>query len=285
MKFIHYTSIAMAESILSSSISQGHLLRADQSMLHDVVWLTTSEKSYGHGLTNGKEKLSQSNLEFLQRVEQKELKSSITTADKTQVRFTLELKPNEEASLEKFTSYCKNNEPAHYAKLLGLSAVTNIKNLELEQLRKLMRSMNTKEATWWLSWRPIPVSKIVAVDFWTGNKYECYNFEMHGRHALEKEGIFAPSKEALQSLSNVIDSTHPLEATKALVICPNLQSREVVVVRGAMSQTYYSIEDGSQIGNFQTPENEGLRSWILENKQELLSCWKRAVSSYHAFHA
>lgn len=274
----------MAESILSSSISQGHLLRADNSLLHDVVWLTTSDKSYGHGLTNGKEKLTSSNIEFMERVQGKKLNSSITTADKTQVRLALELDPKVETSLEKFTSFCKNNEPDHYAKYFGLSAVTNIKTLDTEQLRKLMRSMNTKEATWWLSWQPIPVSKIVSVDFWTGNKYECYDFEMHGRHALEKMGIFVPSKEALQTLSNVIDSTHPLEASKALVICPNLQAREVVIVRGAMTQTYYSMEDGSQIGNFQTPENEGLRSWILENKQELLSCWKRAVSSYHAFH-
>ena len=100
MKLFHYTSVALAESILSSSISPGHLMHSDGGMLKSVVWLTAEPRSWGHGLATGDETPSPLEIAHSERVRGEPLRNN-RTADKTCIRIAVELDPG---SVEQWNS-------------------------------------------------------------------------------------------------------------------------------------------------------------------------------------
>lgn len=83
MIFYHFTSVPLAESILHSGISEGHLSRSDGTILKPIVWLTTDSSVNGHGLPTGGT-IPESKRRYAMAV-QGDLKKNLLQ-DKTQVR-------------------------------------------------------------------------------------------------------------------------------------------------------------------------------------------------------
>ena len=92
MKLYHYTATSMGEAILSSGITDGHLMHSDNSLTHNVVWLTTDPRPDGHGLTLGNEKLDSSAIAYQERLAGGPIRNT-RTLNKTELRFGVELDP------------------------------------------------------------------------------------------------------------------------------------------------------------------------------------------------
>lgn len=283
MLFYHYTSVSLAESILSSSISRGHLFTADGRLIEGVVWLTTSDSSYGHGLLTGNEIFDADSIRHIERLEGRApLQRSV--ADKTQIRITVDLDPAASPGLVRFCDYGDDHFSKNYAKDYGLSALIEIKKLSAKERKQASKNYPTKERTWWLSWSEIPSKKITKIDFWDGKKYVPYDFELHGRGEMIKSGFAIPSPSTISSLGVIVRSAHPLEKVKALLICPDLRAAPTVVIRGGNRSTSYEIATGKRSCVAEEGQIAGLEEWIRTNNQELTQCWDQAVESFKLIH-
>ena len=202
MKLYHYTSISLGEAILSSALSEGHLMHSNGDMSHHVVWLTTDPHPGGHGLTLGNEKLTESQQEHMKRVQRGSVSNNLTQ-DKTQVRFTVELEPAQLPTLMSFMSYCDTYENRLFAKWYGVSCLVDARTVSEKELKRLMRTAATKERTWWLSFGPVPASAFVKVEFKVKGKYETYDFERHGREAMRHLGFTYPAAAAQAEIQSI----------------------------------------------------------------------------------
>jgi len=66
--FFHFTTAPMAEASLRDGLSYGHLRRSSGEIIQPIVWLTTDASPCDHGLLTGKEILTESQIDYLQRV-------------------------------------------------------------------------------------------------------------------------------------------------------------------------------------------------------------------------
>lgn len=281
-KFYHFTSVALAESILSSSISQGHLALPNRPVRYNVVWLTSDPNPWGHGLTTGKERLTQSEIAFSEKIQGAPLKNTVTV-DKTRIRIAIELDPQLDPTLISFNAYCKQNDAKLEGRLLGLSALERLDELSPKEIHKLMRSAHTKESTWWLKFAPVEPSCFAGVDVNHGGRYVPYVFEAHGRAEMLACGFAVPSTHALSELANITPPAHRFETTKALVLCTSPRDEPMVCIRGNLKDRVFEIESAAP----QSPVDEAtprLQRWIADFRDELRECWQEAVTSYHTYY-
>jgi hypothetical protein len=282
-KLFHYTSVALAETILSSPLKHGHM-NTPSGLFHDVVWLTSDPSSEGHGLTTGQEKLTESQIRHLEKVQGGPLRNHVTQ-DKTAIRLAYALSDDWMAIVQNFVEYCRRNERDGelFAKAMGLSCYTNIQETDKKRLKNLMKSVKTKEKTWWISFVPIPSELIVAVDAKTDAGYVPYTFEQHGRTGMEKVGFFSPSEETLATLQRLLHGKHKFEIAKARVICKDPAHEPVVALRGEAAEWMFTVRDARLVAG-PDQKREALATWVLQNCDELLDCWKEAVRSYYTFY-
>lgn len=253
---------------------------------HKTVWLTTDPSAKGHGLLTGREVLTASQIAHMERIQGGSL-SNRSTHNKSQIRIGIELDPSKTVGLHSFTKYCSKNESKDYAKIYGLSALYDLKKLSDAQLKRLVKKSLTKENTWWLSFAPISPDHFVSADFNVGNdKFIPYDFEKHGRNALEQYGFAVPRKETLDSLQGLFAvKRHRLEHPKALLICQNLSSTPSVVIRGNGKMQAFDLCNGQPIdGSNVLADVDGIDAWIATNSEELQGCWQMAIDRYKVFY-
>jgi len=283
MKLYHYTAVTLGESILSSAISNGHLIHSDNSMSQGVVWLTTEPRPGGHGLTRGDEILDAS-----QRAHQLRAQGGVArnhvTLDKTQLRITVELDPEQDPRLMSFMQYCKVYESKRFAKVYGLSCLVDVKRLAPKELMRLMKSASTKESTWWLSFNPVRPEAFVSVDFNVKGKFEPYDFERHGREAMRRYGFALPSPKALAEIADIVPAAHRLERPKAFVFCDDPDKPPKVAVRGGATVRAFDLRTRDLVVGEADDRTAPLQAWVDRHSDELEACWTEAVDLFYTFY-
>lgn len=283
MRLYHYTSAALADSILLSGLSQGHMNTPD-GVLKPVVWLTSDPQPEGHGLTDGTETLSDRNMVHVKNVTGQRPKNR-RTSDKMKVRLTFEIPAEEMPQLQKFTEYCdRYPEGKLFAKLTGLSCYVDTASIDTKRLKTLLKSRPTKEKTWWISFMPISARFITAYELRGGNGVYCpYDFEKLARPALGELGFYFPSPEALRDLQTIVKPLHPLGFTKASVICTDPHAKPFVMVRDAGIDFVLEIETGRYLTDRTSCEPQ-LSAWVGTYRAELTEAWAQAKESYYSYY-
>jgi hypothetical protein len=284
MKLFHYTAVPLAETILSSSLKHGHM-NTPSGLVRDVVWLTSDPSSEGHGLTTGDEKkLTVSQIRHLEKVQGGPLRNHVMQ-DKTAIRLTYDLPDDWTVIVQNFVEYCRRTEKDGelFAKATGLSCFMNIETTDQKRLKALVKSVKTKEKTWWISFTPIPSKFIVAVDVKTDKGYQPYSFEPHGRLGMAKVGLFAPSEATLATLQPLLPGLHQFETAKARLICTAPEQEPMVVIRGTGAEWIFTIRDARLVRGAEL-KRDALAAWVQQNRDELLDCWAEAVASYYTFY-
>lgn len=279
MKLFHYTSVALAESILSSSISQGHLMQSDGEMLKPVVWLTTEPRSWGHGLTSGDETPSPSEIAHSERVQGGPLRNN-RTADKTRIRIAVELDPKTAPDLMSFMEYAKTHESKAFAKTYGISARYKLAKLTPKNFQRIARHEKTMESTWWLSFSPVPTSAFIEVAIGEAGRFVPYVFEQHGRPVMRDAGFAIPSPTALESLQQIVPSSHRYELTKAILICGDPTEVPKVSIRGGGAIRTFDVLTADHLKGTDDELTPVLQGWINTHRAELTNCWNDAVELY-----
>lgn len=284
MKLYHYTAVSMAETILSKGLREGHIKHGDGSMRKQDGWLTTDPHAEGHGLLTGKEQPTDSQLRYMERV-QGALPLNGIMFNKTRIRLTFDV-PSDSATLMPFVEYyAMRGEKPEEAKLMGLSAyVHNPWQMPAAQRRQLVKTMTTKEQTWWLSFAPVPASAITAVDYNSREGFVPYDFETHGRRPFRDAGLVAPSAATLATLRTLVPTTLPFEVPKAFAFCHNLKHAPAVIVRGGGVDTCFELATGALLFGTTHPNSAALAAWVRGHAAELQSCWEEAIEVYHAYH-
>lgn len=279
MQLFHYTSVPLAESILSSAIRNGHLTRGDGTILQPVVWLTTDPRPMGHGLTTGIEKMNAADIAHSERVQGGPLRNT-RTLDKTQVRIAVDLDSTTSPGLMSFRNYANKYEDKTFAKALGLTTLFNLNQLTDKEIKRLYRTTTTKEATWWLSFDAIFPTSFAKVDFNLNGKFVPYDFEQHGREVMNKVGFAVVSPSALATLSEVLPPEHKFETSKAILICNAPDGVPTVAIRGGGATRMFDIESEALLDGSEDDHIAGLQGWIRVNKEELRARWTEAVGYY-----
>jgi hypothetical protein len=284
MLFYHYTSVSLADTILSSGLKHGHM-NSLEGLIRDVVWLTTDPSPDGHGLLNGREKLTASQVAYMQKVQGGPLRNARTT-DKTKIRLTVNLPDDELHILQSYVEYCRTREGGEkFAKVMGLSCYFDVGSIEPKRLKALMKSQRTKEKTWWISFAPIPARYIAAVDYRHSDSFRPYSFDQVGRAELEEVGLYAPSSQSLEALQSIVPPSHLFEQTKALVICTAPANNPVVLIRGAGTERFFDINECQRIAGPAAADDEPrIIEWLRQHRAELLACWERAIDSYYTYY-
>ena len=286
MKLYHYTSFVGAESILASAITEGHFTMPDDRVIHQVVWMTTDPRVWGHGLPDGKTALNKDQMAYATRVAGRE--ATPTTKDHTAIRLTLDV-PDDSPGLVNFRKYCTEVASAIYARSYGLSAIYNLKALPDKELKRVFREAPSKEKTWWLSFRPIPASMITAVEANVDGRFVPYDFEQHGRRRILDDGIAIPGPGALASLQQILRPIRPNDLAKALLICQDPAETPYAVIRSARLNPgqlpRVMLTDNSNATPCANPHLAAqLGRWRDQHREELLGCWNQAVERYFAFY-
>ena len=253
-------------------------------MIDPVVWLTTDASGAGHGLTNGKEILSDQNLYYSAKVTGVKPKNR-HTHDKTKVRLTFDIPDEEMPSLQRFTEYCERvPDGKRFAKWTGVSCYIDAATADPKKVKAMMKSQPTKEKTWWISFLPVSARFISAVELrGPQGQYHRYEFESLVRPAIAELGFFSPSKEALFELQKIVKPLHPLGEARALVICANPGLMPTVLIRGSGTDRLFNIEMGP--GHTSTNDDDALLSaWIEKFREELVGAWKLAIESYYSYY-
>lgn len=284
MKLFHYTSVPLADTILSSSLKYGHM-NTPSGLVRNVVWLTSAPSSEGHGLTTGQEKkLTESQIRYAEKVQGGALRNHVMQ-DKTAIRLTYVLPDAWTAIVQNFVDYCRMNEKDGQlvAKMTGMSCYMDVEAADDKRLKRAFKTMKTKEKTWWISLTPIPSDLIVAVDVKTDKGYQPYSFDPYGRLGMAKVGLFAPSEATLATLQPILPGLHQFEVTKARMICKDPAQEPMVAIRGHGTERIFTIRDARFIEGSDLKRQE-LEGWVRQHREELLGCWELAVASYHSFY-
>lgn len=284
MQLYHYTAASLADLILMNSLSEGHL-NSPNGMEHKVIWLTSDPTAEGHGLTNGKSMLSDSQLRYSERSMGQAPKNRFTM-DKMKVRLSYDIPEHSMTQLFPFVEYCsKLPDGQAYAKRMGLSCYMNLNGMKAHQLRSLMKSFKTKETTWWISFMPVSSAHISAVHIRDkAGTYVPYEFEKLARPALKQLGLVSPPAAALSELRNLVSPVHPLIEVKASVFCQRPDTKPEVFIRGChTSDLFFDIETGNpHVGN--AGVHAQISAWIIAHRQALLDAWAEARESYYHFY-
>lgn len=280
MILYHYTSVSLAEAILSSAISKGHLVQSDGGILQPVVWLTTEPRAWGHGLTTGSERLTSSEVAFSERVQGGPMRN-YKTVDKTRMRLAVEIVPANSPRLMSFMDYARTYESKAFAKRLGISAQYKLDKLSPKDYHRLSRTAKTMESTWWLSFEPVPASALVTVDIFVAGRFSPYRFEAHGRDAMRELGFATPSAGALSELAQILMPSHPFEEAKAILICSDPSETPKVTIRGGGKTRAFEIVGAVPLGGSDDDSQIAtLWTWIDSHRLELLHCWNEAIELY-----
>ncbi|MFJ2989932.1 hypothetical protein ACIPF8_18865 [Collimonas sp. NPDC087041] len=282
MRLYHYTAAALADYILISNLSVGHM-STPQGPIRPVVWLTTDPNPEGHGLLTGAEVMTESNRNHVEKMQGQKIKNN-KTQDKTKVRLTFDIPDKEMYLLQPFTDYCARFANKQFAKWTGVSCYIDAANTDTKRVIELMKTLPTKEKTWWISFMPISASFITAVEF-RGNDGAYYpvDFEKNARRAFEDLGFFSPSSEALSELLMIVKPHHPLGYTKALVFCHGPDETPTATISGGATHLEYEIETGRSLTDT-TPYEPHLSAWVTKHRTELMVAWEQAKESYYSFY-
>jgi len=282
MILYHYTSVAMAESILHSGLKPSTLTRSDESIMRGVLWLTTDPTHLGHGLLTGKERPTESDKRYLKRILGRAMKNEVM-ADKTAVRIAVELDDGDPL-LHSFVAWSKVNERPMYAKIMGLSALYEINSLSDAELKRAYKNAPTKEATWWLYFDTVSPMRIVSVAALVDSAFVPYSFESHGRIAFREYGFSVVSQGSLVSLGSLLPSTHEFDIAKAFCICANSSARPTVAVRGGGYQFELDLETTSVLRGDPPVNLEAIIEWVNGCRAELAECWSDAEEIFYSFY-
>lgn len=284
MLLYHYTSVALAESILTNGgINNGYLARANGEIVKPVVWLTTSPSPEGHGLLTGKETYSDEDIAFLTRVNGEPPRNGITH-NKTAVRIAVEL-PEDTPGLISFNDFCERYEPKNFARRTGLSVYHKLRDIGTAEALVRYKHTETMEDTWWLSFLPISQHQIVAVEFNLNGEFVPYSFEVHGREPFLNAGFSVVSPNSLSALNEIVKPGHKFDQVKAILLCDTPEREPTVLIRGAAYLAAFMIVDSElYFAREQGLDHKAIQTWIQENKSELLACWDEAVEVMYQYY-
>jgi hypothetical protein len=289
MIFYHFTSVALAESIVHSGISNGHLCRSDGTILQPIVWLTTDSRVEGHGLLTGGTVSKESQRRYIEAVQGRRMANNVLH-DKTQVRLRVRL-PRLDRHLVSFRDWSRRYEKPGYARIMGLSAVRELEGASDEQIIEWHRTLGTKEDTWWLYRETVPPAAIEDVAFNLGADFAPYAFEEHGRSHFREAGFSAISKPALDELGVILPPSHKFDHAKAFCFFTAQSFPPHVVIRGGGLTTALVLVDGMPLRTTEggrvaaiSPKHAELSAWVARHQDELHACWQDAIQIYRNYH-
>ncbi|MGE9553623.1 hypothetical protein ACQPT2_21090 [Erwinia amylovora] len=286
--FYHFTGVPMLHSILcSQGLNQGYIELFDGQFLRGYPWVTTCPLPYGHGLSNGKESITEKNENFLRRAGNiSKNKALLGTHNKQVIRITIDgewLKRQ-----DKFISYVKLmrklNQPKDYAKKIGVAGLIDTSRLNEKKLIRWMKSDKTKEKTWYVFDGVIPVEQFISIDFMVSEHvYVPYNFESHGRKIMENSGFFCVSSSKLQELNKLTSSQFiggsvfalsTNEEPEPYVAFRNKNYNVAVALLSKKFIAKYGCEDKIE------KDREVLFSWVGENEGMLMGLFNASNEMY-----
>ncbi|QTG17282.1 DUF4160 domain-containing protein (plasmid) [Agrobacterium tumefaciens] len=282
MILFHHTAVSFAEGIFTSQLNRGHVTRRVGEPLRDVVWLTTDGKHDGHGLTGG-EQLDQVHRTYVEKVEQTKLREGkVWTADKTRVRIKVKVS-SRDRKLFHYSAWSKKHDGPLFAKMMGLSCVKTITDLSTSELHRLMASAATKEDTWFLSFRPIHPGEFEEVLYRTDEGYVPYEFEQHGRHELEKVGIYSSDQSSLDELSEFLRPRHRYDRAGAVVTCADLSMPANVVVRGGGVNVAVDLASRHVLGGNPGDYEKDILAWVESHLRDLNDAWDKSRTQLKSY--
>lgn len=282
MILYHYTSVAMAESILHSGLKPSTLTRGNGSIMYGVLWLTTDPTHWGHGLLTGKERPTESQKRYIERLQGRPMENE-AMADKTAVRIAVEL-DDDDPLLHSFVAWSKVNERPMYARSMGLSALYDLNSLSDAQLKRAYKNARTKEGTWWLYFNALSPLRIVSVAALVDSAFVPYSFESHGRNVFREYGFAVVSQNSLTSLASLLPSTHEFDIAKAFCICTDSSARPTVVVRGGGYQFELDLETAAALKGDLPSNLDAIVEWVDGCRAELAECWNDAKEIFYNFY-
>lgn len=284
MIFYHYTSVPLAEAILTNGgINDGHMVRANGEILKPIIWLTTLPSHEGHGLLTGDETYSEDDIKFVTRVDGRAPRNTVMH-NKTAIRITVDL-PDGTPGLVSFNEFCEHNEYPYFARRTGLTAHHKLKGIDDDEAEARYKDTKTMEDTWWLSTEPVLQDKIVAVDFNTPNGFVPYSFEQNGRVPFLDAGFSVVSPKSLATLNEIVRPGHQFDLVKAILLCDKPDRQPTVLIRGANYLAGFIVETGQlYFEREQGADHKLVQTWIRENRSEIMECWTEAVGIMYKFY-
>lgn len=253
-------------------------------MYPDVVWLTTSERPYGHGLLLGNETLTKDQIAYQERITGKKHQHS-KTQDKTEIRIKIQIKQSDKY-LIKYNKLIRKFErhPDIFSKTIGLSALFNLRELSASELKSKIANTKTMEGTWWLYRNEIQPNLFKIIDFKTATRYEAYDFETHGRERLLKSGLAVADSNALKELKTILVPLHRFDYPKAFCFHHKVDDKPNVVLRGGGIYAQIFLDDLSMFDCTKGAPIEDLIDWTERHKNELYDCWEMAKQIYFQYY-
>jgi len=283
MQLYHYTSATMAESIFHSGLKPSTLTRGDGSIMKGVLWLTSDADVNGHGLLTGNERLTDRERRFLEKVQGGPLKNEVM-ADKTAIRIQVDIEPDD-PMLHSFGDWSKKNERPGYARIMGLSALYDLKALSDAELQRAYKHAKTKEATWKLYFSNVSPMQISGVSALAGTQFVPYDFELNGRESLRENGLTTVSAGSLCRLQDFLTPLHRFDLPKAFCICTEVSDRPFVVIRDGGFQFSVDLRSGElREGQATVAILAAAKAWAGERQAELEACWEDATETYFRFY-
>lgn len=287
--FYHFTGVPMLHSILcSQGLNQGYIELSDGQFLRGYPWVTTSPLPYGHGLTNGKESITERNEDFLRRAGKlSKNKVLLGTHNKQVIRITIDgewLKGQDE-----FISYVKLmkklNQPKDFVKRIGVAGLIDISGLNEKKLNRWMKSDKTKEKTWYVFGGVIPLEQFISIDFMASeNVYVPYDFEAHGRKIMEDSGFFCVSASKLQELNKSTSSQ--FTGGSVFALSTNEEPEPYISFRNNHYNVAVSLLSKKFIAKYGCEDaidkdREVLFSWVNENNDMLMELFNASNALYN----
>ncbi len=251
--------------------------------MRGVLWLTSDPDFNGHGLLTGKERPTDSEKRYLEKVQGGPLKNEVM-ADKTAIRIHVDIE-DDDPMLHSFVDWSKRNERPGYARIMGLSALYDIKALSDAELQRAYKHAKTKETTWMLYFGNVPPTQISGVSALAGKQFVPYDFERNGRESLRENGLTIVNADSLHRLQDFLPPLYQFDLPKAFCICTDVSDRPFVVIRGAGYQFSVDLSSGElREGEATATILAATKVWVGERQAELEACWEDATETYFRFY-
>lgn len=280
----------MLHSILASQgISQGHVDLSDKKILHGFVWLTTTLLPHGHGLTTGREVLTDSDKDYARRVQLSD-RPIHGTHNKQLVRITVDgdWVKNQHGYVTYINLMRKLEQPKQFVKVIGISGWVKPSSLSDAELNRWMKSPKTKEKTWFLLEGTIPQEQFIAIDFMeSDDHYVPYDFEKHGRKLMVSSGLI-PSSAAMNENLNSRELPELFLSGSIISHCHTPDAEPSIIFRKISYSCIITLDYKKCIfitGNRSTYEQEvgTLIEWMSLYSKEIGQMWNDAKASYHHY--
>lgn len=292
MKLYHYTSVTLFHSIMNSSLKNGHLRLQDGRIISPVVWLTSSPLASGHGLLDGNEKLTKSNMDYIERIEGRKLKIG-KTQNKMQIRISIcSEKVKNKKDLIRFKHYMQVlGQHKLYIKQMGVSCyydINKFNQLSDSELLKIFKKTKTKEDTWYLYFGEIYKEDFLSVEYQVSeNNFIPYSYEEHGRKHIEEAGIFSPTLNEIECLRS--ETGMDIQPYNIRVFCGNLQSPPSASIFLQNTFINLSIKNGAVLDSLGDDKDiqkihPAFYSWLSLKQKELECLWLKAVKVCEHYH-